>query len=329
MERDRRDGCRLYLGMEDGLRTAHLTDDGLEITARAVEGNAVRALSVHPADPGDLYLGCGLRGWGLYHTSDAGATVEDVGFAEEWVWGLARQPGAPDTLYVGTEPPMVYRSTDGGETFQALDGVHDLPSREDWTFFHDPFHAGHVHGFALHPERPDRVLAGVEHGALLRSGDGGETWTESLVGSDVHRVAVHPAEPERVSAATGSGLHRSRDGGHTWEHADGLDGLYLHAIEYYPEDHHRLYAYAAEAESPVHRSDDGGDTWNPIGPRLPNGRATDALRLHPADPETVLYVGDVGDASRVFVSPDAGHTWERLDPALPKVWRLETAPLRG
>ena len=316
--------CQLYLGTEDGLRTARLTGSGVEVTARAIADNAVRAIAVHPEDPDDAFVGCGLRGWGLYHTSDAGATVESMGFEDEWVWGLARHPDDPETLYVGTEPPMLYVSTDGGESFDALEGLDDLPSRPDWTFFHDPFHAGHVHGIAIHPERPERILAGVEHGALVASADAGETWTESLVGSDVHRVAIAPQDPDEVFAATGSGLFRSHDGGAEWSEVSDLRGLYLHAIVFDPDRPDGMYVYADAADCPVYRSDDGGDSWTPAGEGLPAASPADTLRLHPDDPETVVYAGDTGnDESHLFVSPDAGETWERVEGALPKVWRME------
>jgi photosystem II stability/assembly factor-like uncharacterized protein len=321
--------CRLYLGTGDGLRTARLTNDGLEVTDSTVEGKAVRAISVDPDDPDDVFVGCGLRGWGLYHTSDGGSTVESLGFDDEWVWGVARHPVDTGTVYVGTEPPMVYRSTDGGETFEALDGVDDLPSRDDWTFFHDPFHAGHVHGFALDGRRPDRVLAGVEHGALLRSTDRGKTWSEALVGSDVHRVAVHPDDPDRVYAATGSGLHVSDDGGRTWDHPDGLSGAYLHGLVFHPGDD-RMYAYAASEDSPVHRSDDGGRSWRPLAPALPAARPADPLVAHPSDPETLVYAGDAEDGtSTIYVTTNGGGRWERLHAGLPKLWRLVATTIPG
>lgn len=318
--------CRLYVGTEDGLRTARLSEDGLEVRHRAVEGAAVRALAVHPEDPDDVFVGCGLRGWGLHHTTDGGATVEQVGFDDEWVWGAARHPVDHETVYVGTEPPMLYVSTDDGETFAACEGLDDLPSRPEWTFFHEPFYAGHVHGIAVDPDRPERVLAGVEHGALVASPDGGETWTEALVGRDVHRVAVDPTEPDRVFAATGSGLFRSVDGGDGWRRLPGLAGEYLHAVAFAP-DRGRMYVYAASEDCPVHASDDGGDTWTPVGEGLPPARPADTLRLHPVDPDVLLYAGDVDDGgSRLFVSPDAGATWRRIDHRLPKVWRLAVVP---
>lgn len=329
MDRLTEDSCRLYLGTRDGLRVARLDGDGLEIRASGIADNVVRAIAVHPADPDDVFVGCGLRGWGLYRTTDGGDTVDPLGFEDVWVWGVARHPTDPETVYVGTEPPMVHVSTDDGATFEACEAIDDLPSRPDWTFFHAPFRAGHVHGFALHPDRPDRVVAGVEHGALVVSRDGGATWSESLVGSDVHRVAVHPTDPDRVFAATGSGMHRSDDAGDSWEPLPALEGRYLHAVVFDPRDPDRMYTYAAEGESPVHRSDDGGESWRPVAEGLPAARPADTLRLHPVDPDTLVYAGDTGsDTSHLFVSPDRGGTWARLERSLPKVWRLAVADVR-
>ena len=89
----------------------------------------------------------------------------------------------------------------------------NVPSRDDWTFYHHPFGDGHVHAVSVDPARPDRIVAGVEDGPLLRSTDGGATWHEWLAGHDTHRTAVAPANArrstagvvERVESVTGDG----------------------------------------------------------------------------------------------------------------------------
>lgn len=319
---------RMYLGTEDGLRVAIVDGRELDVVDAGLPGETVRAIDVHPADPGDAFVGCGLRGWGLYRTGDAGRSLDAVGFEDRWVWGVARHPADPETVYVGTEPPMVFRSTDGGASFESRDRIDDLPSRSGWTFFHEPFAAGHVHGFAIHPDRPERIFAGVEQGALIYTRDGGDTWDEALVGRDVHRVAVDPADPDRVLAATGRGLHVSPDAGRSWDDVDDLDGSYVHAIVFDPTDPDRVYAYAHEDGSPVYRSEDAGDSWTDAGDALPAARPADTLRLHPDDPETLVYVGDVDDGgSRVFVSTDRGEEWSAIGPEVSKTWRLEVTPV--
>lgn len=319
-----------YLGTRAGLRVAHVADGEREVTAECLPDEAIRAIAIHPSDPADAYVGCGLPGRGLYRTTDGGNTVERLGFEDRWVWGVIRHPNDPETVYVGTEPPMVFVSTDDGVTFTALDGLEEVPSRSTWTFFHDPFRAGHVHGFAIHPDRPERFFAGVEHGALVYSANGGDTWHDELVNHDLHRIAIDPADPDHVVAATGSGLSHSHDAGRSWDSTTDLQGTYLHSIVFDPTSPHRLYAYADRDGDPIVRSDDGGHSWTSIGDGLPAAMPADPLRLHPNDPETLVYAGDTGDrTSHLFVSTDAGETWTRVAGALPKIWRVEVAPVDG
>ncbi len=328
----------LYLGTADGLLTYRWTVEGLERVGHGIAGNVVRDLAVDPREPADAFVACGLRGWGLHRTTDAGRTVAEIGFEDRWVWGITRDPTDPKTVYVGTEPPMLFVSSDGGETFEAFRGLDSLPSRPSWTFFHEPFRAGHVHAIAIHPDRPERVFAGVEHGALVYTHDGGETWAEALVGCDLHRIAIDPTDPDRVLAATGSGLEVSEDAGETWESIADLRGRYLHAIVFDADRSNRVYAYADRDGDPLVRSDDGGTTWDAIGSGLPAARPADTLRLVPGLDDTLVYAGDepnrdetpssdtpTTETSRLYASTDAGETWRELADGFPKIWRLEVA----
>lgn len=317
----------LYAGTEDGVVVLRWDGGtGLRMVGRGLAGQAVRAIAVDPRDPARATVGCGLRGWGLHRTADAGGSFEALGFADRWVWEVAHPPGDPEALWVGTEPPMLYVSRDGGATFRPLEGLERLPSRARWTFFHPPFYAGHVHGLAFHPRRPGWVFAGVEHGALIYSRDGGATWQEALVGYDLHRTAVDPEDPDRVLAGAGEGLFASRDAGASWEPVPALAGRYVHGIVFCTERPGRVLVYAADPACPVYRSDDGGGAWKAVGAGLPPSGPADPLAVHPCDPERVCYAGDVDRrTSRLFVSTDGGRSWAIAGPELPKVWRLKAA----
>lgn len=319
--------CRLYIGSGDGIRVAHLGEEALTIEQTGIEGQNVRDIAVHPDDPSDVFVGCGLRGWGLHHTTDGGRSFDTLGFEDRWVWGITRHPTDPRTLYVGTEPPMLYVSTDNGETFDSIDTIEEVDSREQWAFFHEPFYAGHIHGIDIHPERPQRIVAGVEHGALLISEDEGQTWRERLVGQDLHRVRSHPVDPSQLFAATGAGLYHSEDGGRSWYSVESLRGRYLHSIVFDSTRPQRLYVYADRDGEPLYRSDDGGATWSQIGEGLPAARPADNLRLHPTDADTIFYAGDCSERmSQLFVSTDAGGSWHEIGEPVEKVWRVALAP---
>lgn len=315
--------CTLYVGTEDGVRTIRYVDGEFEVIHAKLQGNAVRALAVDPRNPDRLYVGCGLRGWGLHRTTDGGGQFESLGFEDEWVWGVTVAPDDPDYLYVGIEPPMLYAVTEGDRT--AFEGIDDVPSRSDWTFFHAPFYAGHIHGIAVHPDYPQRIFAGVEHGALIYTYDGGKTWHDALVGFDVHRIAIDPADPDRVLAATGSGLQVSEDAAKSWETNPDLDGKYVHGITFHPTTE-ILYAYADHVDCPVYRSDDRGENWQAVGRGLRPARPADNVALHPTDPEVVFYIGDRGvRRSQLYVSTDGGDEWTTTDLRLPKTWRATAA----
>ena len=319
------EACLLYAGTEDGLVTLHLEGDDIHMRAHGLNGNAVRGIAVHPDDPATVYVACGLRGWGLHRTTDAGATFEKLGFADRWVWDVVFDPNDAGTLWVGTEPPMLYVTRDEGATFQDFPAIDELPSRPGWKFFHPPFHAGHIHGIALHPERPERLFAGVEHGSLVYTHDGGETWQETLLGHDLHRVAIDPADPGRVLAGDGSGLLISPDAGRTWDAVSDLHGKYVHAILFDPRSSERVYLYANSGASPLYRSDDSARSWRPIGAGLPTAAPADNICLHPTQPDTLFYAGDSASGGALFTSLDAGSTWHRMGVELPKVWRMRSA----
>jgi len=76
-------------------------------------------------------------------------------------------PDDPSIVLVGTEPPMIYISSDGGRTFRAFDSIERFPSRRSWSFFHEPSYAGHILGIAIHPLEPEWIFAGVEDEALI------------------------------------------------------------------------------------------------------------------------------------------------------------------
>src|SRR5690242_4861793 len=134
----------LYIGTDDGVW--RLADDAAEqigLAGRAVSHVADRDGTVLAAVPRD----------GLYR----------VGDGERRLWeGDARACAvAPDgALYVGVEPAMVYRSRDGGESWERLDAIDALPTRSSWDFPPPP-HQPHVRSIDFLPDDPRAVLVGV------------------------------------------------------------------------------------------------------------------------------------------------------------------------
>lgn len=321
------DSCTLHVGTEAGVAT--LQWDGTRVTDLQSHdvGGTVREISVHPRNSDDVLAACGLRGWGLHRSIDGGESWQSVGFDNEWVWGVTRDPRDPDTVYVGTEPPTIHRSADGGQTWTDISQFDDLPSRDRWTFFYEPFQAGHVHGISVDPNDPDRVYAGVEHGALVYTHDCGKTWHDALHGHDLHDTAV---VGDVVLASAGEGLFLSDDDGESWSEQGFSDwyvkDLLVVADEASPTGE-RVYVDAAQGsgntDAAIWTSTDGR-AWEEL-PGVPDVGVTGCCLLAVAPDGTLLHGAGDGESGRIVAFE--GDAWRTVGPTFDSQLRsLAVAP---
>ncbi|WP_226012465.1 WD40/YVTN/BNR-like repeat-containing protein [Halomicrobium salinisoli] len=241
----------LIVGSDDGLyRVTGIDGPGpVDVTK---ERDAGRAWRVRTFDglPGAF----AATDTGLYHSTD-GRAWTDLDVPQERVYAVGASPDG--TLYAGTRPAHVYAASpddeglsDGRLDWRELDGFQELPSRDGWRLpRHDD--VAQVRDLHVHPAAPDRVVAGVEVGAVHVSRDGGETWTERRDGIDDDVHELHLVGPEEFVAATGHGLFRSTDAGRSWMRLDGgYDQRYFRAVASHDGV---IYAAGALANS---------STWN-------------------------------------------------------------------
>ena len=106
---------------------------------------------------------------GTYASRDAGLTwrQDEEGLVDRRVMSLAvsasHEEAGISVVYAGTEPSNLYRSEDGGRSWQLLPALRQLPSEPRWSFPPRPW-THHVRTIALHPSDPDSLLAGIELG---------------------------------------------------------------------------------------------------------------------------------------------------------------------
>lgn len=260
-------------------------------------------------------------GTGVRRSTDAGRSFERADLAGE-VTALAVGPDG--TVWAGTEPSAIYRSTDGGRGWIERPGLADLPSAASWAFPPRP-ETHHVRAIAVAPDDPDQLFVAVEAGALVRTTDGGATWLDRTPDGprDTHGTAAHPAVPDRLWAAAGDGFALTTDRGETWTFAEaGLDHTYCWSVAVDPGDPARLLcsaasgpraAHAEPAESHVYRRTDGAtgdDRWRRIEREaLPTGRGvTRPVLAAGADPGVCLAASNAG----LFRTDDWGESWRRL-----------------
>ncbi|MBT8189117.1 MAG: glycosyl hydrolase, partial [Bacteroidia bacterium] len=220
----------------------------------------------------------------------------------------------------------VFRSDDGGKTWKNM----GLKNSE------------HISKIVIHPENPDIIWVasqgpmwskGGDRG-LFKSTDGGQNW-KRVLGNDewtgVTELVIDPRDPDRMYAATwdrhrtvaaymgsgpGTGLHRSMDGGETWEELkSGLPESNMGKIglTISPQQPDVLYAAIelVRRKGGVYKSTDRGSSWTKMSKTVAGGTGPHYYQELYASPHAFdrLYLMDV----RVQVSDDGGKTFRRLN----------------
>jgi hypothetical protein len=170
-----------------------------------LQGSGAQCLAL---DGDTVYVGC--RGGGLKRSADGGDSFEELPLPEPDVFSVAVS-AADGAVYAGTEPSRLFRSRDGGDSWEELVALQEIPSRADWSFPPRPW-TSHVRWIAPSPHDREVVLVGIELGGLMRTEDGGGSFSDHRpeAARDVHCLAWHPSAPGRAYEAGGDGAAWSR-----------------------------------------------------------------------------------------------------------------------
>lgn len=233
-------------------------------------------------------------------------------------------PSDPDVVYAGTEPSHVYRSEDAGESWTECEAFLALESRDHWRFPPRP-ETHHVRWLERDPSDGGLLYAAVEAGALVRSPDRGETWTDRVPTGpfDTHGMATHPERPGEAWVAAGDGHAHTSDSGETWNWPEvGLDRTYCWSVALDPANPAVELVSAASGPRAAHSPPGESKVFRREG----DGPFVAAMGGLP-DPEGLLRpVLASGDAAGLvfaetnhglFRSEDAGRSWRRLHEAWP------------
>ena len=264
-------------------------------------GGRVVAAAGDVSDPLVFYFG-GVGG--VWKTVDGGTYWENISdgfFKSSAVGALAVSESDPQVIYVGmgescaavprlhwtSRADGVYKSTDGGKTWENM-GLEDTR------------HIGRVR---IHPKDPDLVYVAVpghfegphQERGVYRSRDGGRNWERVLFRSEqagAVDLSMDPDNPRILYAAM-------------WDFR-----------------RHFWNSYNGGPDSSIYRSTDGGDTWTELtnNPGMPTGTlGRIGVAASPARPGRVwALIQYVGGGGGLFRSDDGGSTWQKLteDPQL-------------
>ncbi len=327
---------RIFLSAsQEGITRAEEGPDGAWQMSQPFSCPSVACLAVDPQNSKRVYAGTRE---GILVSNDGGRTWKSHGLEGVMVQSLAVSPYDARVLYAGTRPPMVFRSDDGGRKWRAMEGFRRIRGRRFWVSPAEPFDGqASVMALALSPIDPDVVVASIGFGALIRSEDGGHTWSNHRKGAlrNGHTLVFHARDGRWVYQAGRGGAAVSQDGGCTWMRPkDGLDLRYGWACAADPERPEVWYVSAGPAgwkgvsQAPVNGAANsyiyrkaGGAAWEKLGGGLPQPMPYLAYTLLTA-PNAPGHVYAGLSSGEVWHSTNYGDTWQRLPFTLGRIWRM-------
>ena len=281
-------------------------------------GEIVYHMVLDPRDHRTMLMAIrtGHLGPTVFRSSDAGKTWSEAAQPPAFAKAAEGQKGRsvkhvfwltpghssePGVWYAGTSPQGLFRSEDGGATWQSVAGFNDHPLNRAWTGAPEdaPPGGATMHSINIDPRSARHMYIAMSGGGVFETTDGGQDWkplNKGLradffpdpypeFGQDVHCMRIHPMRPDRL----------------------------------YQQNHCGIYLL-----------DRPGDTWQRIGDNMPRDvgdigfpmvmhpRRPDTAWVFPMDGNTVWPRTSPGGKPALYVTADAGKTWQRQDKGLPQ-----------
>ncbi|MEP6975098.1 MAG: exo-alpha-sialidase [Spartobacteria bacterium] len=366
---------RLLVGTRKGAFV--LTSDGMrrdwKVSGPHFAGWEIYHLKGSPVNPNRIYASqtSGWFGQQVQRSDDGGETWEAVGKdfvydgtpgTHQWydgtqhpwefkrIWHFEPSLGEADTVYAGAEDAALFRSTDGGTSWQELPGLREAKGKL-WQ----PGAGGMcLHTILLDPTNPSRIFVAISAAGAFRSDDAGQSWSpinkglksqyelpdpDADVGHCVHRIAMHASRPGVLFMQKHWDVMRSDNGGEMWSEVSGnLPSDFGFPIDVHAHEPETIYVVPIKSDSEhfppdgklrVYRSRTGGNEWEALTKGLPQSDCyvnvlRDAMAVDSLD-QCGIYFGTTG--GQVYASADAGDTWKAIVRDLPAVCSVEVQTL--
>jgi hypothetical protein len=278
-------------------------------------------------------------------TTSAPAFAKNDGRALANIWSLEPGDGRKD-LWCGVEPAALFRSGDGGDSWEMVPGISNHEHARKW-------HPGNG-GLCLHTIVRDgnRIHLGISTGGHYLSEDGGQTFRPANkgvgagfmpdpypeFGQCVHKIARPKDKPNRLYMQNhggfpnnpGTGVLRSDDSGHSWQSiSKGLPSDFGFPILVHPHQPDTIYVVPLDpptrtcpgAAPGVWRSENAGNSWRKLANGLPKKETYFTVLRDGLDvdelPTPALYFGTT--TGQLWIGREGGEQWECLFDSLPPI----------
>ncbi len=264
------------------------------------------------------------------------------------IWALAAGGlDEPGTIWCGTIPGGLFRSTDRGTSWEIVHSLWNHPNRRKWMGGGADLPG--IHSIVVDPRDHRWVTIGVSTGGVWFTGDGGGSWsqrgegmradhvppelTHDPIAQDVHCLVQCPAAPERMWVQHHNGIFISDDTGRTFRELLNVEpSAFGFPVAVHPNDPDTAW-FAPEIKDekriPVggklvlSRTRDGGRSFEALSKGLPEQHAYDVVYRHALDVDASgrrLAFGST--TGGLWISEDQGDSFSMVSHTLPPIYAV-------
>ena len=261
------------------------------------------------------------------------------------IWSLAAGGvNEPEVLWMGTEPGGLFKSVDGGKSFQLVESLWNHPSRMDENQWFgagrdDPF----MHAIIVNPQDSRHIYIAVSCAGIFESKDGGDSWEarnnglvatylpnpRAEVGHDPHALEMNPLNPSIIWQQNHCGIFRTTDGGEEWKQLSQQEGIahYGFALATDEKDPEKAWVIPAISDEErvahglslyVAHTGDGGKNWEDLREGLPQEYCFDIVFRH-AFTKAGKHMAFGTTNGNLFLSANEGQSWQALHTHFPRI----------